>query len=286
VSTIAKVFVVVVFALSVAFLVSSALLMTEQETWHNKFLELQKSDTSKIAAAEKKASDLDDQLKEVRVSFNKAKDDLARITDEKSALEKEKANLQAEVAAKEKGLNDLQASFLAIKSGIENWAQRNEKLQKDLTDAQAKLKDTEEALRQSKAECEKANLEKDQAMQKLTEAEARRKDAEDQLVRAKEALDKLVKIGAIKPEEVLGNVQKPIDGRVLEVDPANNIVVINVGKEQGVGLGYSFTVYRDSEYVGEIKVEQLQNDLAGAVPVAGTIRSEIRKGDNVTTRIR
>ena len=71
-----------------------------------------------------------------------------------------------------------------------------------------------------------------------------------------------------------------------KIDLSWAIVVINVGKEQGVTLGYSFTVYRDGEYVGEIKVEQLQNDLAGASPVPGTIRSEIRKGDNVTTRIR
>jgi cell shape-determining protein MreC len=121
---------------------------------------------------------------------------------------------------------------------------------------------------------------------KLAEMEAHKKDLEDRLARASEALDKLAKRGDINLEEVVTGAQKPIDGRVLEVDPVSNVVVINVGKEQGVGLGYSFTVYRNGEYVGEIRVDQLKDDLAGATPVAGTMKSDIRKGDNVTTRIR
>jgi hypothetical protein len=33
-------------------------------------------------------------------------------------------------------------------------------------------------------------------------------------------------------------------------------------------------------------VDQLKDDLAGASPVLDKMKSEIRKGDNVTTRIR
>lgn len=285
-STIAKVFVVVVFALSVAFAVSSALLMTEKDTWHNKFLDLESKSSreqDKLNADLKKTQT---DLQEKMGFLNKAKDDLSRLTDEKGKLEQAKAKLEADLTAKERSLNDLSTSFSSIKSDLGQLTQRNDKMQKDLTDAQAKLKDTEEALRTAKAECEKAKLDKDEAIKKLADAEARRKDVEDRLARATEALERLERQGSVKVSEILSGVQKPIDGRVLEVDPSNNVVVINVGKEQGVGLGYNFTVYRDSEYVGEIKVEQLQSDLAGASPVAGTLKSEIRKGDNVTTRIR
>ena len=285
-STIAKVFVVVVFALSIAFAVSSALLMNEQDKQQKAYADLKtrsKSDTDRLTSELQKATDdCSDKAKQL----TKAKDDVSRLTSEKEALEKDKAQLQTDNANKEKRLNELGTSFSAIKAGIGDWAQRNEKLQKEVGDLQANLAKTQEELRTTKADCEKAKLDRDEAIKKQADAEGRKKDIEDQLIRAKELLAKLEASGAINVSEAILGVQKPIDGRVLEVDPTNNVVVISVGKDQGVGLGYSFTVYRADEYIGEIKVEQLQNDLAGAAPVAGTLKSEIRKGDNVTTRIR
>ena len=285
-STIAKVFVVVVFALSIAFAVSSALLMNQQDKQQKAYADLKtrsKSDTDRLTSELQKATDdCSDKAKQL----TKAKDDVSRLTSEKEALEKDKAQLQTDNANKEKRLNELGTSFAAIKTGIGDWAQRNEKLQKELGDLQVGLAKAQEELRTTKADCEKAKLDRDEAIKKQADAEGRKKDIEDQLIRAKELLAKLEASGAINVSEAILGVQKPIDGRVLEVDPTNNVVVISVGKDQGVGLGYSFTVYRADEYIGEIKVEQLQNDLAGATPVAGTLKSEIRKGDNVTTRIR
>ncbi len=277
---------VLVFALSIAFAVSSALLMTERETWRDKHAQLEREKKQAEEAQTAKSAKLEHDLQEAKASLSKINDDLQRVTQEKSDLDKEKARLQAETTDKEKRLNELTTSLTAIRTGIGEWSARNEKLQKELADAQAKLKETDEALRQAKADCEKAKLERDEMTKKVADLEGQKKDFEDQLTRAKEALDRLAKAGAISLEEVLTGVQKPIDGRVLEVDPANNVVVISVGKQQGVGLGYSFTVYRDGEYVSEIRVDQLKDDLAGATPVPGTIKSEIRKGDYVTTRIR
>ena len=285
-STIAKVFVVVVFALSIAFAVSSALLMNQQDKQQKAYADLKtssKSEADRLTSELQKATDdCSDKAKQL----TKAKDDVSRLTSEKEALEKDKAQLQTDNANKEKRLNELGTSFAAIKTGIGDWAQRNEKLQKELGDLQVGLAKAQEELRTTKADCEKAKLDRDEAIKKQADAEGRKKDIEDQLIRAKELLAKLEASGAINVSEAILGVQKPIDGRVLEVDPTNNVVVISVGKDQGVGLGYSFTVYRADEYIGEIKVEQLQNDLAGATPVAGTLKSEIRKGDNVTTRIR
>jgi predicted nuclease with TOPRIM domain len=286
VSTIAKVFVVVVFALSVAFAVSSALLMTQQENWHDKYAKLDRDSQQKSADQEAKLAARDHDLQETKSALSKTTGDLQRITEEKAEADKAKAQLQTDFTAKEKEVSDLRTSFTMIRDGVGQWSARNEKLQKDLTDAQAKLKENEEALRQSKADSEKAKIEKDEMVKKLADMEARRKDLEDRLARATEALDNLAKSGVINMEEVVSGAQKPIDGRVLEVDPGNKVVIINVGKEQGVGLGYAFTVYRDGEYVGEIRVDQLKDDLAGGSPVLGKMKSEIRKGDNVTTRIR
>ena len=285
-STIAKVFVVVVFALSIAFAVSSALLMNQQDKQQKAYADLKtssKSEADRLTSELQKATDdCSDKAKQL----TKANGDVSRLTSEKEALGKDKAQLQTDNANKEKRLNELGTSFAAIKTGIGDWAQRNEKLQKELGDLQVGLAKAQEELRTTKADCEKAKLDRDEAIKKQADAEGRKKDIEDQLIRAKELLAKLEASGAINVSEAILGVQKPIDGRVLEVDPTNNVVVISVGKDQGVGLGYSFTVYRADEYIGEIKVEQLQNDLAGATPVAGTLKSEIRKGDNVTTRIR
>lgn len=285
-STIAKVFVVVVFALSIAFAVSSALLMTQQETWRDNYEKLERKSQQESQEKDANIKKLDQGLAETKAALGKANADVEQLTQAKQDLEKEKSELKTSVADKEKGLNELRTSFTAIQAGIAQWSQRNEKLQKDLADAQAALKKTEEDLRTAKAEKDKAVVERDEMTKKLADLEGRKKEIEDRLARASDALEKLQKSNLVNVEEVLAGAQKPIDGRVLEVDTDQKVIIINVGKSEGVGLGYSFTVYRDGEYVGEIKVDQLKDDLAGASPVAGTMKSDIRKGDNVTTRIR
>lgn len=285
-STIAKIFVVLVFALSIAFVVSSALLMTEKETWRDRYAQLDRDTKQKIEAKDAEIQKKDRDLAEAKTTISKTTDELERLKQEKAELERTKAQLQSDVTAKEKQVNELTATLADIRRGIGDWAARNEKLQKDVADLQAKLKEAEDALRQAKAEREKAILERDEMTKKASELEGVKKDLEDRLARASEALEKLQASGDIRVQEVLTGAQKPVDGRVLEVDPVNNVVIINVGKAHGVGLGYAFTVYRDNQYVGEIRVDQLKDDLAGATPIPGTLKSEIRKGDNVTTRIR
>ena len=85
--------------------------------------------------------------------------------------------------------------------------------------------------------------------------------------------------------------KKAIRGRVLLVsnDPERGndvIVVINVGKKDGVEVKYSFIVYRGSNFIGKLIVERVTDDMSAARldPKYGT-QLAVAPGDEVATRL-
>jgi len=108
------------------------------------------------------------------------------------------------------------------------------------------------------------------------------------LDRAEKALDELAKR---YPEEVerakrgvaIGEQKKIIRGNVLAVKPKLDFVIIDRGGPHGVAVGDSFIVYRGSEYVGRIEINEVIGEYsAGKITIK---RLDVQQGDTVATKL-
>jgi len=80
-------------------------------------------------------------------------------------------------------------------------------------------------------------------------------------------------------------VMPKIDGKVFAVKADQRLVVLTVGKDDGVKEGDPFFVVRGSEYIAKVRVIQVLGDISGARIEYTVPGKEIREGDNVTTRL-
>ena len=82
------------------------------------------------------------------------------------------------------------------------------------------------------------------------------------------------------------NDQPELAGRVTAVDGSHGttVVVINLGKNDGVKPGHTFDVYAGGVYKGKIYVETVNaSQSAATIQMAG--QGEIAAGDAVVTRL-
>jgi len=76
-----------------------------------------------------------------------------------------------------------------------------------------------------------------------------------------------------------------INGSVAGVSNKVNLAVINVGEEDGVRVGFEFTIYREKSYVGKMVVEKVFPRQAACRVILDKTKDKVRVGDQVTTRV-
>jgi hypothetical protein len=77
--------------------------------------------------------------------------------------------------------------------------------------------------------------------------------------------------------------QPQVDGQVEAVDLENELVVLSVGRDQGVQEGAQFTVSRGGNFIGKVKVIQIYDDFAGARIIYAQDTYDIEVGDRILT---
>jgi hypothetical protein len=77
----------------------------------------------------------------------------------------------------------------------------------------------------------------------------------------------------------------PVDAMVIGISNRVNLMVINVGEEDGVRAGYKFTIYRNNRFIGRMTVETVYpRQAAGRIVLPETV-ARVLQGDRVTTRL-
>ena len=76
-----------------------------------------------------------------------------------------------------------------------------------------------------------------------------------------------------------------IDGAVLRVAPDSGLIVIDKGSDDGVRPGFTFDVYRGSQYKGHVRVESVQESVSTGVILRTYSGRAIEAGDRASTRL-
>jgi len=268
---------------AVAFAMTAYVLKQEATNWKDKHDALEKNKNAEI----KKLTDENAALK----------NDLATTTQDRDNQQKEVvardlkigerdtevARLNGELKLAQASVKRLEDDISSIKNDLKNQANDIKRLQGE-KDAAVKARDT--ALEDQRSAEDK---------QRALEADLADLRKQLQLTKGdlKSALDLNNRYAQLFGEEgirLTAMTETPppkINGQVVNADNRSGIVMISVGKDDGVTVGMSFEVSRPqaSQFVGRIRVTELYNQEAICRIVRPMTPNPIQEGDHVTTRV-
>ena len=86
-------------------------------------------------------------------------------------------------------------------------------------------------------------------------------------------------------------IEKPVivfdrdsEGRVLSVDIETEFVIVSLGEMDGIEIGDILSVYRDKDYVGDLRITRLQPEMAAADLIPPFSIKGVKKDDQVKTK--
>jgi len=102
------------------------------------------------------------------------------------------------------------------------------------------------------------------------------KDLQDEVTSLENRIRQVEQVIGIKPP-----TPKVIKGEIRAVSPTHNIVILNVGSNDGVEVGMEFKVCRGDKYISVVRVDKVDEQFSSAILLDTKGRPE--EGDTVTT---
>jgi len=280
-SVIAKILIVLNLVLAVVFLGASATFLGQQESWKKKHDDLKTATTAEIADI---TAQRDGAQRTARDQENLASTKQARITELEGTLEAKEADYTQITERYNTLLGQYERLSQTYKDAValnDSLTQKNNAL---VNEKDAALTAKREAIAaQNAAETEQKRLEGElESMQgQLAELAKRMTALSDEHESQTVLLEAYVeKFGS------LADVMNPptIRARVTAVDNDLNIVMLSVGRDDQVKVGFAFTVYRGDEYIGKVIIDKVEADYASGYSVKELEQGAIQVGDDATTR--
>ena len=280
-SGLAKFFVVINLVLALFFLSVSATLFQSQKDWKGAAETAVENAEETVAMAEK------------------MKETLQGVVDEKSrnneSLTREKEQLSSSILTLQNSNGDLRKSVAQLGTKIDDLdsriAQKDEhiqdkdsniaRLEEEITRLSVEIDNAGDAKKLAERLRNRALLDKEQLAQQAEalnkELTALKEDYDDQQLLISRIVDsgiRLPDIGVITPP--------PIDGMVVGVQ--EGVVVLSVGKDDNVEIGYEFTIYDGNRFIGKVQVTKVLDDMSGCT-ILFQEDSGIREGHKASTRL-
>ena len=284
-SSLAKVFVVFIFILSIAFFGTSATLFKTRTDWrgaYNKLEEASRKDVTDLGKANESLHSQLDNLDKSHAGVKANLDELAsklKQTLEDLKEEKTKAASNAANAAKSADVS------LGLSKTLESEKATYAQLQESMTKVKSDLDNAIASKIKSDKDRDSMRLDLDKSQQELHGLKGEHLKLSEDFESMQLAVNALkARLGA-DAVSILGAVAPQIDAVVKEVDSKEKLVLLSAGKDQKVQLGYEFSVYRGGNFIATVKVIKVFPDLCGAEFILLSDGAEIQKGDKATTRL-
>ncbi len=281
-----KIFVVLIFIMSLMFMTGELMVYSTQRNWKN---EVERSDKDnpdkggyaqrlKVAGEknEKLVAEKDELQKKMDVELAARRQVLAKVEAQLGEKAKELDALRAEVTTLNDQKKQLTTQVATLTASLNAKATETAQLRDQIRGVQ---QESEAKFKQVVDITEKVN----QANGDLTRQTERNKQLSEQLANAKLLLAKV----NLTLETPLSLTPMPVDGVVLAVSgPQNNLLEISLGSDDSLRVGHSIEVFREGKYLGRAQITLTTPDRAVATVDTKLRTGPIQKGDRVTTRLK
>lgn len=183
----------------------------------------------------------------------------------------------------QKQLADATQKKIVVEAKLTETTQVKERIEKELDSGKEKICMLEKQL-------EEKNQQMQLALDKVGIEIAARTKAETQLTLAMKEKDileeKLNKLNfASKPIDleriVIKQVSDTLIGKVIKIDKKYAFVVLDLGNRDSLRVADILSVYRNSRFVGKVRVERLEDDRSAAIILPDWQNTQFRVGDEV-----
>jgi hypothetical protein len=171
-------------------------------------------------------------------------------------IETKNSNLTSELEVEKSFREQLATENKALQENFANESQLKENFKKKLSRAVGELK----AMRQKLQGIESERLSLDQKIKSMA-------------LGSEVSLDKIVV-----------NPTSSKDASIVVVNREHGFAIINLGEESGITVDQVLSVYRNKKYLGDIKIERVQNNLSVADFIAPLNKDKVREGDKVVLK--
>jgi hypothetical protein len=280
-STIAKVFVVLNLVLAVAFLGASATFLGYVDSYKRQFdAEVVRHRTTteqkdaKIASLESDNRGLTTRMTETTTARDRATELEGRTSTNLAELKTRYDQLAA-------AHTRTTAALTVANDTIRGLTELKDQLQKDRGTMSDALRAANEERGAAVKAANQSALELDNARAQIQELEQKLSTCEEARQRLEFAQTTAIQGGGTGGP---GPAQPPQSGKILAADPRNNIVVISLGSEDGVKVGFRYVVSRGAGYVGTVEVTSTEAKQSAARSIRDLQKSEMRTGDDIMSR--
>lgn len=283
---IGKIFVVLIFVMSLVFMSFAVAVYATHQNW-KKVVDRPQGEVNANAPLGLKF-----QLDAARAALAKAEEARAKveaeITKEKLATRQAQAKLETErdELAKQRDQLTKERDELAVKdkaavAALDSAQQNLAKLTKEVDTLRGEIRVAQTARDKHFDQVVKLTDQAHQAQGELKRLEERRVQlagdiAAQQKVLAAHGLSKDTPVDGIPPQ---------VRGRVLAVNQ-DNMIEVSLGSDDGLRAGHTLEVFRASNYLGRVEILSTSTDRAVAKIIPGFKKAAIQKGDNVATRFK
>lgn len=216
------------------------------------------------------------------------------LQEEVTNLHEEKSELRNELENTTSDLQDVEDELTERDGRIKDLRSDVEQLQAERDDLQKKLANKDEQIQDLKQERDQLEERKNTISSQLSEVEA---DLRQKQVSLAEMQDRFVntKSNLKETEQLLTKYKKKygslgvdettpaVEGNVRAVNPNRNLVLVNLGKNEGVKQGMRFSVIRGDQYITELEVLESYDTWSAARSISRLQQDKPKVGDVVTT---
>lgn len=284
-SPIGRIFSVINLVLAALFLGWASVNLATSQEWKTKQLATQ-------TALEALEVDLAEQTRALRSERDTKSEALSQMTNDRDNQAAAAARTADELKAKERENSDLRASLATLSNAQQSLQEQLATQTQLASQAQAAQADAETArdaaLRaQQDAETERATV--------VADNEGLNKQISDMLIQLNasgETISSLeVQLASLQQytgaslSDILA--QPFIHGTVVQAlyDVQPGLVAINKGKNDGVMRGFTFEISKGTQYKGQVRVENVRDDMCTCIVLRTEPGQQIEQGDRADTKL-
>lgn len=284
-SPIGRIFIVLNLALAAAFLGWASNALATNQKWkdqHDSMLvakaEEIKAKLDEISGLTTKLGQTEEEGRTRREERDSLQTQLEAANSRLAEAQRENDAMQANLTKISATLNDYNDTISQLNTEKDRAVQRSQEMERERDQAVATATDAEQARRD-------AADAKTQADTSIADLQAERTTLQEQLSRVETQLQVLVNTTGVAYDEILA--QPDINAAVLDVrhDLPPGLVMLNVGANQNVKRGYTFEIFNGRQYKGQVRVENVQDDVSSALIIRAVPGTTIAQGDRASTHL-